>query len=278
MQNKVSIQGFEGSFHQVAARQFFGEDISVECCSSFKKVVEQAETDCRAGVMAIENSIVGSILPNYNLLKNTDLLVIGEVYLQIRQHLLVNPGVTLEDIREVHSHHMALLQCTDFLNLYNWKMVETEDTALSARHVFQYKSKHIAAIAGSLAAELYGLKILQPDIHSLDNNYTRFLILQDRKLGINIDGADKASIYFQTENRKGCLAEILTLIAGNNINLSKLQSFPIPGSDWLYYFHVDLEFSDLDDFHRMIEVIDPVTQELRIYGIYKKGKKNNEIC
>src|SRR5689334_20238610 len=175
--NRVSIQGYEGSFHQMAARQFFGKDIEVIPCATFRDVVKIAanKKESDGGVMAIENSIAGSILPNYNLLQKSNLRIIGEVYLHIRQNLMVNPGVTLEDIREVHSHYMALQQCLEYLDKYNWKLVETEDTALSARNIHIHKSKHIAAIASKLAAELFGLHIIAPSIHTMKNNYTRFL-------------------------------------------------------------------------------------------------------
>src|SRR6201985_3862895 len=158
---RVSIQGYEGSFHQVAAQQFFGKDVEVITCATFREVIKIAASkkESDGGVMAIENSIAGSILPNYNLLQKSNLLVVGEIYLQIGQNLLVNPGVKLEDIREVHSHHMALLQCIDFLEKYpHWKLVETEDTALSARHLQQHRSRHQAAIASRLAADLFGLE------------------------------------------------------------------------------------------------------------------------
>src|ERR1700759_305310 len=170
---KVSIQGYEGSFHQVAARQFFGEEVEVITCATFRDVIRIAATkkESDGGMMAIENSIAGSILPNYNLLQKSNLLVVGEIYLQIRQNLLVNPGVTLEDIREVHSHPMALLQCIDYLEKHPaWKLVETEDTALSAKHLHQHRSKHVAAIASKLAAELFGLEILAPNIQTMKNN------------------------------------------------------------------------------------------------------------
>ncbi|HEX2848436.1 MAG TPA: prephenate dehydratase domain-containing protein, partial [Chitinophagaceae bacterium] len=149
MQTKVSIQGYEGSFHQEAARTFFGRQVEVIPCATFREVVKIAgnKKESDGAVMAIENSIAGSILPNYNLLQKSNLRIIGEVYLQIKQNLLVNPGVKLEDIREVHSHTMALQQCYEFLDKYKWKLVETEDTALSAKHIHQHKSKHIAAIA-----------------------------------------------------------------------------------------------------------------------------------
>src|ERR1700733_8555699 len=177
MNKKVSIQGFEGSFHQVAARQFFGKNVEVICCSTFRDVIKIASNkkESNGGVMAIENSIAGSILANYTLVQKSKLKIIGEVYLPIKQHLLVNPGIKLKDIKEVHSHPMAILQCMDFLSKHNWKLIETEDTALSAKHIHQHKSKHIAGVAGKLAAELFGLDIISPNIHTQKNNYTRFL-------------------------------------------------------------------------------------------------------
>ena len=271
---RVSIQGFEGSFHQEAARLFFGKNVEVICCATFKEVIKIAENknESSGGVMAIENSIAGSILPNYNLLQKSSLTVIGEVYLQIKQNLMVNPGVQLEDIREVHSHPMAIQQCFGFLDKYNWKLVETEDTALSAKHIHQHRSKHIAAIASKLAAEIYQLNMIAPNIHTLKNNYTRFLILQRQDKPMEIPGANKASINFYTDHSKGSLAKVLTTIAGAGINLSKLQSFPIPGSDWRYSFHADVEFENVAVFYTMIDEIKKITQALKIYGVFKKGK------
>ena len=177
MNTTVSIQGYEGSFHQEAARKYFGNSVKVLPCATFRDVIKAAQNkkESDAGVMAIENSIAGSILPNYTLLQKSNLIVTGEIYLQIKQNLMVNQGVALEDIREVHSHYMALQQCLVYLDKYNWKLVETEDTALSAKHIHQHKSKHIAAIASKLAAELYGLNMIAPNIHTMKNNYTRFL-------------------------------------------------------------------------------------------------------
>jgi prephenate dehydratase len=228
---KVSIQGFEGSFHQVAARQFFGKDVEVITCATFREVVKIAgnKKESDGGVMAIENSIAGSILPNYNLLQKSNLRITGEVFLHIRQNLLVNPGVKLEDIREVHSHPMALQQCLEFLDQHHWKLVETEDTALSAKVVHQKKARHVAAIASKLAADLFELEVLAPNIHTLKNNYTRFLILQREGDVSQIDDANKASVNFNTDHSRGSLARVLTKIADGGINLSKLQSFPIPG-------------------------------------------------
>jgi len=163
---KVSIQGYEGSFHQVAAQFYFGKKVEVIPCATFREVVSIGNNKelSNGAVMAIENSIAGSLLPNYNLLQKSNLRISGEIYIQVRQNLLVNPGIKLEDIREVHSHTMALQQCYDFLDKHKWKLVETEDTALSAKHVHQHKSKHIAAIASKLAAELFHLEILAPGI------------------------------------------------------------------------------------------------------------------
>ena len=271
---KVSIQGFEGCFHQEAANKFFGEPVDAVFCSTFREVVKIAEqkNESDAGIMAIENSIAGSILPNYNLLQKSKLKIIGEVYLHIRQNLMVNPGVKLENIREVHSHPMALLQCDNFLDKHNWKLVETEDTALSAKQVHQHRSKHIAAIASRLAAEIYQLEIIAPNIQSLKNNYTRFLVLQRAGEVQEIEKADKASISFHTDHSRGSLARVLSNIADAGINLSKLQSMPIPGSDFKYSFHADLEFENRQQLENALEKIKDKTGSLQILGIYKNGK------
>jgi prephenate dehydratase len=273
LQKGVAIQGYAGSFHQEAARLFLGEKINVIPCATFREVVRIASdpTLSAGAVMAIENSIAGSILPNYNLLQKSELRIVGEVYLQIRQHLMVNPGVTLEDIKEVHSHPMALLQCTDYLDKRPWKLLETEDTALSAKHIHQHRSKHVAAIASQAAAELYGLDIIAPDIHTLKNNYTRFLILRREEEAETIVKVDKSSLYFETDHSRGSLARVLTRIAEGGINLSKLQSFPIPGSQWKYFFHVDMEFDSEERFQEVLHDLRGLTLDLKVYGIYKKG-------
>lgn len=273
MATRVSIQGYEGSFHQVAARVFFGKEVEVLPCATFRESVSLAgnKKESDGGVMAIENSIAGSILPNYNLLLKSDLQVVGEVYLQIKQNLLVNRGVQLEDIKEVHSHTMALQQCYGFLDNHKWKLVETDDTALSAKHIHQHKSKSIAAIASKLAAELYDLDVIAPNIHTLKNNYTRFLILQRADIAQPVEEANKASVYFHTDNSKGSLSKVLNKIADMDINLSKLQSFPIPGTDFKYSFHADMEFTHVDILHKVMEAIKPLTEHVKVYGVYKKG-------
>ena len=274
VKTKVSIQGYEGSFHQVAAQDFFGKDVEVIPCATFRDVIRIASNkkESDGGVMAIENSIAGSILPNYNLLQKSNLRIIGEIYLQINQHLVVNPGVKLEDIREVHSHHMAIQQCMDFLDKYKWKHVETDDTALSAKHIHQHKSKHIAGIASKLAADLFQLNVIVPNIHTLKNNYTRFLVLRPDDGTSPAEDANKASVNFHTDHSRGSLANVLTVIADGGINLSKLQSFPIPGTEFQYSFHADMEFDSMEQFEEVIKLIKPLTAELKIYGIYRNGK------
>jgi len=273
MSKKVSIQGYEGSFHQVAARLFHGKTVTVIPCDTFREVVRVASSkkESDGAVMAIENSIAGSILPNYNLLQKSNLKIAGEIYLQIRQNLLVNPGVQLEDIREVHSHTMALQQCYGFLDKYKWKLVETDDTALSAKNIHQHKSRHVAAIASKLAAELYELDVLAPNIHTMKNNYTRFLMLEREETVLPVTDADKASLTFHTDHSKGSLVKVLSRIADGGINLSKLQSFPIPGTDFKYAFHADMEFDNREQFDKVLEQIKPLTEAVRVYGVYKRG-------
>jgi prephenate dehydratase len=271
---RIAIQGYEGSFHQEAARKFFGKNIEVVPCDTFRQLIKIAsdKTQSDGAVMAIENSIAGSILPNYSLLQKSNLTIVGEKYLHIRQHFLVNRGVQLQDIKEVHSHPMALLQCLDFLEKHHsWKLVETDDTALSAKYISRHKSKHTAAIASKLASELYDLDILVPDIHTLKNNYTRFLMLQRKEEAITVEDADKASLYFETDHSKGSLAKVLTLIAEKGVNLSKLQSMPIPGSDFLYGFYADMEIDSREQLEDVISETDKLTAHLKVFGAFKKG-------
>ncbi len=271
----IAIQGYEGSFHQVAARKFFGKKVEILPCATFIDLIKEAsdENSTAGGIMAMENSIAGSILPNYNLLQRSSLSVVGEVYLQIDQNLMVNPGVSLDDITEVHSHPMALQQCLGFLNKYPWKLIETDDTALSAKNVHLEKSKHIAAIASSLAAEMFELDMIAPKINDVKNNYTRFLVLSQHQQ--KIEGANKASINFHTDHEKGSLSKILAIIAKKDINLSKLQSFPLAGSQFKYGFHADLEFDTVDQFDAVIKKVEKNVKFLRVLGTYKKGKFNS---
>lgn len=274
MQKKIAIQGYRGCFHEAAASEYFGNDIDFICCPNFREVVQNAQdpTRCDGAIMAIENSIAGSILPNYHLLQFSELKITGEVYLPIGQNLLVNPGVQLSDITEVQSHPMALLQCAEYLEQFPWKLVATEDTALSAKWVADTRSKNVAGIAGVLAARLFGLDVLAPNIETMKNNYTRFWILEREESKEGLQVADKASLIFETDHSKGSLAKVLTKIAERDINLSKLQSMPIPGSDWKYTFYADCEFNHLSQIENMMEDIKNCTASASIYGMYKNGK------
>ncbi len=267
---KVAIQGYEGSFHHIVARRCLGEEIEIVPCATFREVARQVESGSSDyGVMAVENSIAGSILPNLGILHNSRVQVVGEHYLHIRQNLMALPGVSLDEIEEVHSHPMALLQCVDFLDSRPWKLVETEDTALSARHIAEKGMRSAAAIAGDLAAELFGLNILAADIHSIKNNCTRFLLPEHQPVD---ERADKASLCFKTDHRQGSLLRVLREMEDTSINMTKLQSSPVPSEPWHYMFHVDMEFACIGDYNRVIGRMREATEELHVYGVYKKDK------
>lgn len=278
---RVAIQGYKGCFHHIAAQRYEGADVEILACDTFRDVaraVEQREVDY--GVMAIENSIAGSILPNYNILQNCDLYVSGEICLQIRQNLMVNRGVSLGEVREVESHQMALLQCAEFLDAHRWRLVESADTALSAAHLQASGSRHTAAIASSLAAELFNLDIVAPDIHTIKNNYTRFLVLEscDRSRfapeAEATEGANKASLYFKITNRSGSLYRTLGTIEGCGINMTKLQSYPIPTEPWHYLFHVDMHFDCVAQFRDVVEQMRRSGVEVQVYGVYRDAMDN----
>jgi prephenate dehydratase len=273
---KVAIQGLEGSFHHAAALKYFGKNADIFVCSSFREVVRRTanQKEIYAGVMAIENSTAGSILPNYQLLERNPVQIVGELNLRINQNLLVNRGAQLKDIKEVHSHPMALQQCSEFLTQYNWKLIESQDTAFSATFVKNTRSKHIACIAGDFAAKLFDLEIIKRGIQSEKYNLTRFLILQKDYQAV-VDGSEnKASILFCVHHVKGALYQILNVLARLDINLSKLQSVAIPGSHFNYSFHADLEFNNLDQFENAIRKIRPKTTKLKIYGLYSRSEKS----
>lgn len=268
----VAIQGFRGSFHEVAARQYFGQNTALSFCATFGEVVAQvADGRAEAALMAMENSLAGSILPNYLLLERYPLTITGEVYLPIDQHLLVLPGTTLADVRAVHSHPMALRQCGDFLSQYAWQLVETEDTGLSAQHLAERHTPGVAVIAGAQAAEAFGLEILAPAINDDPNNYTRFLVLERAAEAAPVAQPDKASLYFYTAHAPGQLAQALTLIASHGLNLSKLQSCPRPSQPWHYGFHADVEFAAPAQLAALLAELPAVTEELRVLGAYQRG-------
>jgi len=270
---KVAIQGFKGSFHEVAASQYFGAAPALSFCATFNEVVAQvADGRADAALMAMENSLAGSILPNYLLLERNALTITGEVYLPIHQHLLVLPGTTLADIRAVHSHPMALRQCGDFLSQYpSWQLVETEDTGLSAERLATTRAPGVAVVAGAQAAEAFGLQILAPAINDDPSNYTRFLVLARAAEAQPVASPDKASLYFYTSHAPGMLARVLTLIASHGLNLSKLQSCPRPSQPWHYGFHADVEFAAPAQLAALLAELPAVTEELRVLGAYQRG-------
>jgi len=275
---KVGIQGGAGSFHEISSIFHFGADTENVPFETFDKLTDAIESNkLDAGLMAIENTVAGSLLPNYALL-NKDVQIIGEILLHIEQNLLVLPGQTIEDIREVHSHPMALQQTAKFFKQYpHIKMIESEDTANSAKKIAEQNLKGIAAIASIRAADLFGLQVLNKSIETNKRNFTRFLILtnnnrlkSEHTLQSNLN---KASISFSLPHEKGSLSSILSMFAFYQVNLTKIQSIPKIGREWEYHFIVDFTFKDRKVFGQSLEAIKPLVSELEIYGIYEKAEK-----
>ncbi|MCC6281642.1 MAG: prephenate dehydratase [Saprospiraceae bacterium] len=272
---RITIQGVRGAFHEIAARQFFGEVIQVVPALSFpilfEKTADPQQAD--AAILAIENSIAGSILGNYKLLENSDLVVVGEVYLRIQQNLLALPGTPIDQLREVHSHPMALAQCSEFFKKHpRIRLVESEDTAESAARIVRHRAKHIGAIASTLAAEIYGLTVLEPAIETVPENFTRFLAIQRKKDTTPILYANKASVCFNTGHQPGSLAEILTLLARLGANLTKIQSMPLLGRPWEYRFFADFTAFP-DSIDAVIETLKEKTMDLQVLGVYLEGNR-----
>ena len=273
---RIAIQGGYGAFHEIAALHYFeDENIEILPRNTFKdlmKSLKKKQVDY--GIMAIENSLAGSILPNYNLMKDSHMKIIGEIYLRIRQNLVALPGQTIQDLREVYSHPMAILQCQQFFDAYPFiKLVESMDTALSAKDIRENNLTGIGAIASTLAARKYELNILAESIETNKMNYTRFLILKENN-GIHSDPnkVNKASLHFALSHKSGSLSKILSILSYYDQNLTKIQSMPIMGKDWEYQFYVDLMFDDYDWYKKAVEAIRPFTSELGILGEYEKGK------
>lgn len=273
MKVKIAIQGVKASFHEEAAFKYFGQDIETIECSSFKQTCEmlkQGKADYV--VMAIENSIAGSILPNYNLLRDYRFHIVGEVHLNIQQNLLALPGVKLSDIQYVESHPIAIRQCDEFLTDHpDWIIKEGMDTAGCAKKIKEEQLKNTAAIAGEFAAKIYGLQVLEKRIESNKKNATRFLILSNEV--IEQKGANKASLSFQTGNAVGALASVLQCFADQNINLSKIQSMPVLGRRNEYDFYVDVEWKKQADYDAAIRKVLKHTVNFSIMGEYIKNEK-----
>jgi len=270
---KIAIQGYEGSFHEMAARKYYGKHLNIVPSDSFTHMISNTlnEQLCDEGVMAIENSIAGSILSNYSLLEESDLTITGEVYLEIGQHLMALPGQSIQDISEVHSHPMAILQCRKFFkHLPHIKLIETEDTAKSAQHIQKNQLYGVAAIASKLAAELFQLEIMAHNIENATKNYTRFLVLSRNE---DVQTGNKASLHFKVTHEPGSLVKAMQTLSDEGINISKIQSIPIIESDWQYSFHVDIEFDNTNQYKKAIKGLQTNCQELKVLGVYKNGRK-----
>lgn len=271
---RICIQGYAGAFHDIAARHCFPEHaVEVVPADTFAELVQTLEQDTSidAGMMAIENTLAGSILSNYQLLNEARLHIVGEVYLRIRQNLMALPGQQIEDLTEVHSHPMAIAQCRAFFRQYpDIRLVETEDTALSARMLREDNLRSIGAIASTLAADMYQLDILEPSIETNKENYTRFLVL--RRVPAAHEKAEKVSVCFSTDHAVGSLYKVLAVLAAYNINLSKIQSMPIIGKPWEYLFFVDFLVAGKVGYEQAMDAIRPLTRELRILGAYPQGQ------
>jgi len=279
---KVAIQGTAGSFHDIAAHKYFeGEEIELICCASFEEVFAAVKKDSKViGMLAIENTIAGSLLYNNELLRQSGAQIVGEHKLRISHSFVCLPEEDWRDITEVNSHPIALMQCREFLSKHpEIKVVEAEDTALSAEIIRKKNLKGHAAICSKMAAERYGMKILQEGIETNKHNFTRFLVVADpwqvdelkrhRQKEI-----DKASMVFTLPHTEGSLSQVLSILSFYNINLTKIQSLPIIGREWEYQFYVDIVFDNVLRYKQSITAITPLTKELKILGEYEDGKSS----
>lgn len=270
----VAIQGIIGSFHHIVSQEYFGDSITVLEFLSFDKVVDSVlKKESDAAIMAIENSIVGSIIPNYALIDNNQLHIIGEHYLDIQHHLMALPNQDIDDIKEVYSHPMALLQCKEFFKKHpHIKLVEDKDTAEVAQRIEKHQLKNIGAIASGLASELFNLKILSRSIQSITHNETRFVIVKTSNSEIAESDINKASLKFELEHKRGSLASVLNVLSDCKLNLTKIQSLPKMDTPWKYAFFVDVTFEDYKDYKKAKSIIEIMAQKFKVLGEYKNAK------
>ncbi|GIJ95671.1 prephenate dehydratase [Capnocytophaga stomatis] len=275
MQQRVAIQGIKGSFHYQAAQEYFGSEIAIVECNSFDKVAQSLlKNDADLAIMAIENSIAGSILPNYALIDRLNLKIIGEHYIDIQQHLMVLPGQDINQLKEVHSHPMALLQCKQFFEDYpQIKLVEDTDTASTAERIHRLQLSGIGAIGSKSAAELYQLNIIRHSIQTMKVNATRFVVLTAKNEEIDRNQANKASLKFQVHHKRGSLATILNVISDCRINMTKIQSLPVIETPWKYAFFVDIVFENYEDFEKAHKLLSIMAEDFKVLGIYKNTLK-----
>jgi len=270
---RIALQGIAGSFHEEAALKYFDQEIEVVECKSFTRVCELIDNDkVEYAVMAIENSIAGSLLKNYQLIRDYHLRIIGEIYLHIQMNLMAVEGVKMSDITDIYSHPIALQQCVEYLEKYfpDVQLQEGIDTAGAAKFISETKLKNAAAIGNLRSAELYGLNVLETGLETNKKNYTRFLILA--KQGIPTDKANKASLCFEVGHFYGSLAKVLDVFAVHQINLSKIQSVPVIGKPNEYTFHVDVEWEKLENYEKAIHQVLKSVSSLAILGEYERGE------
>jgi prephenate dehydratase len=273
MERRVAIQGVKGCFHEQAARLFY-EDHGHICpeiveCTTFDGLY-QSLSDGRsdAAVMAIENTVSGGLLPNFELLRRYDRKIKGEVFLRIQQNLMALPGQRIEDIKEVRTHYMAINQTREFFKECPWiRLVESEDTAKSAAEVAAEGLKGVGAVASLLAADLYGLEVLAESIETYKQNFTRFIVFDD-ELEVDKKKVDKASMCFTLPHSPGSLAHVLTILSFYGMNLTRIQSLPIPGQEWQYFFYVDIKFNDYQRYEQALAAVRPLMEDLNILGEY----------
>lgn len=270
----VAIQGVQGSFHHIVSKAYFGYNVEVLECLTFDKTVDtllNKETD--AIIMAIENSIAGSIIPNYALIDSHNLNVVGEYYLNVQHNLMALPNQKIEEIKEVYSHPMALLQCKEFFKNNNHiRLIEDKDTAEVARRISKKKLNGVAAIASDLAAEIYDLSILKYGIQTIKQNETRFVIVKRENHEVPHSEIDKASIKFELDHQRGSLAAILNVMSDCKLNLTKIQSLPKIETPWKYAFFVDMTFEAYKDYKKALAIMEIMAVEMKVLGEYKNAK------
>jgi len=274
MIKSVAIQGVKGSFHHIVSQQYFDSQIIAKECLTFDKVVDSLiSTECDAAIMAIENSIAGSIIPNYALIDSHHLHIVGEKYLDIQHNLMALEGQSIQDITEVYSHPMALLQCKEFFKKHpHIKLVEDQDTAEVARRIHKGQLKGIAAIASALAADIFELEILAHSIQTIKHNETRFVIVKRTNSEIPENEINKASLKFDVDHKRGSLASILNVISDCKLNLTKIQSLPKIDTPWMYAFFVDVTFQSYQDYKKAVSIMKIMAQDFKILGEYKNAK------
>jgi prephenate dehydratase len=272
--NLVAIQGVRGSFHHIAAMKVFSEQVHVNPCQSFDAAVQSLLSgNSNELIMALENSIAGSILPNYALIDANDLVITAECYLDVQHHLMVLGQQTMSDLKEVHSHPMALLQCKEYLKRFpHLKLVEAKDTAEVAQWIKTKQIKEVAAIASKAAAELFDLTILASSIQTIKHNETRFVVLNRRDEQQLLDMYDKASLKFELSHKRGSLASVLNVLSDCNLNLTKIQSLPKIHTPWKYAFFVDVTFDDVADYSKARDILNIMAENFRVLGVYKNAK------